>query len=69
MKKVTFYGGFHNSSAISARLTDTQYNTLKEGVTGLREILTESQQKRLDKHFCGIKGCMCGGISRTTIES
>ena len=52
--KVTAHGGFHNSEAVSA--------FVKGGK------LTTGQYKKLYKHFCGIKECICGGVARATIE-
>lgn len=68
MKYVTFYGGFHNSGAIRVRVNDKQYEALKEGFEPLYDILSNHQFKRLNRHFCGIKGCMCGGAMRADIE-
>ena len=68
MRYVTFYGGFHNSGAIRVRVNDKQYEALAEGFYSIYEILSKYQCKRLDNHFCGIKGCMCGGAMRADIE-
>lgn len=68
MKKVTFYGGFHNVEAIRVNVSEEQYNDIKEGFYPLDEILSEGQMKRLNKHFCGVDGCTCGGVHRAEIE-
>lgn len=68
MHYVTFYGGFHNCGAIRVRVNDEQYNDLKEGVYPLDEVLSSYQMKRLNKHFCGVDGCTCGGVMRATME-
>lgn len=68
MKYVTFYGGFHNAGSIRVRVNDEQYNDVKEGFCPLDEILSEGQMNRLNRHFCGVKGCTCGGVMRATIE-
>lgn len=69
MKKyVTFYGGFHNCPEIRVRVDEYQYNALKEGFVSVRDILTKSQQKRLDRHFCGLSQCMCGGLIRAKMK-
>lgn len=67
-KYVTFYGGFHQVGAIRVRVNDEQYKDIAEGFYPLNEILSEGQMKRLERHFCGIKGCCCGGLSHATIE-
>ena len=43
---ITLSGGFHNSPNIDLRVKN---NALSIG-----------QYKRLDKHMCGIKDCICG---------
>lgn len=48
---------FHNVGAIHIRYTSAQIGTL-EGVQVL--ILTPSQSRRLEKHFCGMSECTCG---------
>lgn len=68
MKYVTFYGGFHNCDAIRVRVTEQQYNDLKEGFTPQYEVLSDYQVRRLQKHFCGVDGCLCGGFIRATME-
>ena len=68
MHYVTFYGGFHNCGAIRVRVNDEQYNDLKGGVYTLDEVLSPYQMERLNKHFCGVDGCTCGGVIRATME-
>lgn len=68
MKYVTFCGGFHNCGAIRVRVNDEQYKNINEGFYPLDEILSEGQIKRLNRHFCGVKGCTCGGVLRAEIE-
>lgn len=68
MKYVTFYGGFHNAASTRVRVSDEQYNELREGFYPLADILSEGQMKRLNRHFCGVRGCTCGGVNRATIE-
>jgi hypothetical protein len=54
-----FRGGFHNSAEIGVRVTveSVEYGRLVYS-------LSARQQKRLHAHFCGIRGCCCGGFSR-----
>jgi len=72
--KVTFSGGFHNSKAISLYMNFSNealcdYADGQIGATDLiDENLTPYQRKRLERHFCGIKGCMCGHWHRADID-
>lgn len=68
MKTVTFYGGFHNAGEIKIRVNNNQLRELKEGFYPLGEILSDYQIKRLNRHFCGVRNCTCGGAHRATIE-
>lgn len=68
MKYVTFYGGFHNVGPARVRVTEEQYNDLKEGFYSLSEILSSNQMMRLNRHFCGVQGCTCGGVLRASME-
>ena len=44
--QITISGGFHNAAPLTLRLTG--------------ESISQGQYKRLDRHMCGIKGCICG---------
>lgn len=68
MKTVKFHGGYHNCPEIRIRVNDKQYSKLKEGFCSLEEVLSKYQMRRLEKHFCGVEGCLCGGVSRATME-
>lgn len=68
MKKVTFFGGFHNCGAITINATEQQVDELNEGFYSLSDILTDYQLKRLNRHFCGVRGCLCGGVIRAEYE-
>lgn len=68
MKYVKFSGGFHNCPAIRVRVTERQYAELKEGFYSLEQVLSACQMKRLDRHFCGMKDCCCGGACRADME-
>lgn len=67
MRYVTFSGGFHDSGDIRVRVNDKQYAQLEEGFEPLYDILSGYQFKRLSRHFCGIKGCLCGGVLKAKI--
>lgn len=72
--KVTFSGGFHNSTPINLYMNISNealcdYADGQIGATDLiDENLTPYQRKRLERHFCGIKGCMCGHWHRADID-
>ena len=68
MKTITLSGGFHNSPAINFHISENAYNALKSGEAQIYEVLSQSQLKRADRHFCGIKGCTCGAYMRADIE-
>ena len=44
---------FHNVSDLEIRISE---KNIKNG----KAYLTKSQVKRIDKHWCGISGCLCG---------
>lgn len=61
-KKITLVGGFHNASPITIRV-DESYHPATHSI---QEVLSESQARKLSRHFCGIKGCTCGSYYRAT---
>lgn len=69
MKKVMFWGGFHNSPDVVFNITDNlavrlacakDYEVYDVVEKGLSPYLLN----RLDHHFCGIRGCSCGSWRR-----
>lgn len=60
--KITAQGGFHGAEVIKFWV-----NRSRLGL-GWPHMLTDSQRKRADRHFCGISGCKCGGLDRATIH-
>jgi hypothetical protein len=63
--KVTFTGGFHNSGAISVLIQRSPMTVEDYWKSGqIFAILSDRQIKRLDRHFCGVSGCKCGGLLR-----
>lgn len=64
MKRLIFSGGFHNSPSVGVMVPEDKLADFDRGLISRRELLTGRQQKRLDCHFCGIKGCKCGGLDR-----
>lgn len=75
MKTIKLRGGFHNCPPISLKVSEQAYQEAVDSgyfspessgsVVGWADAyLTEYQLKKIDKHFCGIKGCLCGGIAR-----
>lgn len=67
-RKVRLYGGFHNSQQIVVRVDGMMWDSFEKGYICLREVFSQNQLKRLDNHFCGIKGCKCGGVSRAEYD-
>ncbi len=71
---VTFSGGFHNSKAISLYMNFSNEALCDyadcniSAKTLIDENLTPYQRKRLERHFCGINGCMCGHWHRADID-
>ena len=68
MKTITLSGGFHNSREIRFRISDENYNDLKNQKIALFEVLSPNQLKRAERHFCGISGCCCGSYARAEID-
>lgn len=68
MKTITLYGGFHNVSSVRVRISDEDYESVKNGDMPVWEALSEAQEKRLDKHFCGMNDCCCGGIRNKDVQ-
>lgn len=60
---ITISGGFHNSQQINIRLPLRTWAQIMQGMDKMAA-LSPSQEKRINKHFCGIPGCLCGGASR-----
>lgn len=63
-KKIGLYGGFHNVSEIKVVVPVESAESLKQGYSTLQDVLTPGQLKRVQKHFCGMDDCCCGGIHR-----
>ena len=47
MKKITLSGGFHDVCELNI-----QWN---------EKSISKNQAKRIEKHFCGMSDCTCGG--------
>ena len=67
--KITFFGGFHNSNAATIRVSNETANDIREGFYPLYELLSDYQLRRLNRHFCGVEGCICGGVMRASVEA
>lgn len=65
-KLITLEGGFHNSDSIQVKIK-TEYLDRIETASDCRQFVSEQVEKKLDKHFCGIKGCKCGGFARAEL--
>ena len=68
MKKITLSGGFHHRAPKGVTISDSAYADLKAGYVSLYEVLSRSQIRRLDQHFCGIRGCECGSYINAKID-
>lgn len=68
MKRIRLYGGFHNSPEIIINVSDNAVEDWKNEKSNFQEILSDYQRKRLENHFCGIKGCTCGSYMRAEKE-
>lgn len=66
---ITLKGGFHNVSETKIRVSNSVYRLYALGHIEFNDMLTEYQKQKLDKHFCGIKGCTCGSYARAEIEA
>lgn len=62
--KLKFEGGFHNSKPIVIMVPIYFFANNR-----YPHYLSAGQKKKLDKHFCGINGCACGGASRASIDT
>lgn len=63
--KITLFGGFHNSDAINAIIRQSDLEDLKTNNIAIEDALSR-QLEHLNRHFCGIKGCSCGGVNRAS---
>ena len=65
MLQITFYGGFHNSEEITINIKNKEgIKRMINGESHPLDEVSDYQRKKLDKHFCGIKECACGGVIR-----
>jgi len=63
-KTITLSGGFHDSGEIRIKVPADFH----PAIHSIQEAVSESTRKRLDRHFCGIRGCTCGGVQRATVD-
>lgn len=68
MKNLILSGGFHNAPEMSIRVSETLYRMYSCGMIEFPEMLSKYQRSKLERHFCGIKGCKCGSYLRANIE-
>jgi hypothetical protein len=61
--KIKFDGGFHNSSPMVISVPLYFY-----AANRYPHYLSLRQKRKLQKHFCGIKSCTCGGAARAEKE-
>jgi hypothetical protein len=63
-KLVEIWGGFHN------QMTPIRVRVPKDWTKreqGIHEVVSEATYKRINRHLCGYKDCMCGGVLRAEI--
>ena len=65
-------GGFHNSEAIAVVIKAPE-RAIEMAAKGeylkglINDYASAGQLKKLDKHFCGMEGCRCGGWLRARV--
>lgn len=62
--KISLWGGFHNVDSINVIIPASDYEALNEGSQSIADSLSPSQLTRVQRHFCGMSDCRCGGIYR-----
>lgn len=55
-KRLILQGGFHSAGQITLWVYPNM-------------ALSRPQYKRLQRHFCGVKGCKCGGVWHDSVET
>ncbi len=66
--KLSLSGGFHNASPINVEISASDYETLRDHVATVADVLSDAQLRRVQRHFCGVQGCDCGGVLRASWE-
>lgn len=64
--KLTLQGGFHNANPVNVQIAASDYECLRDHEATLADVLTETQLTRMQRHFCGVEGCSCGGVLRAS---
>jgi len=59
--RIKISGGYHNRIEIKMTVDVRFVETRDE------RFLSDYQRRRLNRHFCGIKGCACGSHQRANI--
>lgn len=73
LTKVQLSGGFHNCPEICIFVPTDKWESVYSFYNGVdkpvffNEILTDSQRKRLHRHFCGMSTCCCDSYWRADI--
>ena len=61
--KIEVSGGFHNARPMIVHVAERDWaNAIQSGEK--MSALSTGQGKRLQRHFCGMSGCTCGGARR-----
>lgn len=64
--KLTLHGGFHNANAVNVHISARDYECLRDHEATLVDVLSETQLAKMNRHFCGVEGCTCGGVLRAS---
>lgn len=59
---VAFTGGFHDHNEITIRAT------IRDKGTYLGAYISDGQVKKLQREFCGMASCQCGGVYRADMS-
>lgn len=62
MARIEVSGGFHDADPIMVRIPLRVWASQMSYLS----MLSDGQRKRVQKHFCGIPSCTCGGAARAT---
>lgn len=70
--RILMEGGVHNCNPVGIWLQVSQlqiedfFRSSKSLDEIVEETLSDEQRQRLERYFCGIKGCRCGSYHRAT---
>ncbi len=65
--KVRLVGGFHNAPG-TCLILQGERNPEESISDAVHRLASEGQLARLERHFCGVRGCSCGSWCRAEAE-